>query len=162
MNQSNHIEEEEEEEELKELQKEIELEADQEKVSKFEEIHINKDQKFFEINVENCQYYDNQEQKYKSLGRGMFSLQKEENKNIGQIVIRDNQTKNIKMQGVLIQQSQVEKISFKNLEIVVIKSVYGTIQGKLSSLTNVRIKVDSYSVEKVYKKCLEFNESLKK
>ena len=163
----------EEEEEKENVEEEVKIEKDDNKLKKFKEIKYEKENKFFEIIVENLQYFDknNEKNKYVSVGRGMLSLQQEnkEGKKTGIFVLRDLSTKIIKIQGVIINSSTVEKAKMKNgLEYILVKNVlanfikYTNLEDvRETILTYLRIKVNKDSLETLLDKINEFFSSIK-
>ena len=119
------------------------------------------------------QYFDknNEKNKYVSVGRGMLSLQQEnkEGKKTGIFVLRDLSTKIIKIQGVIINSSTVEKAKMKNgLEYILVKNVlanfikYTNLEDvRETILTYLRIKVNKDSLETLLDKINEFFSSIK-
>ena len=163
----------EEEEDNQNVEEEVEIERDDNKLKKFKEIKYEKENKFFEIIVENLQYFDknNEKNKYVSVGPGMLSLQFEnkEEKKVGIFVLRDLSTKIIKLQGVIINSSTVEKAKMKNgLEFILVKNVLANIikctnieDVRETILTYLRIKVNRDNLDNLLDKTQEFFSSLK-
>ena len=163
----------EEEEDIENVEEEVKIEKDENKLKKFKEIKYEKENKFFEIIIENLQYFDknNEKSKYVSVGPGMLSLQQEnkDGKKSGIFVLRDLITKIIKIQGVIINSSTVEKAKMKNgLEYILVKNVlanfikYTNLEDvRETILTYLRIKVNRDNLETLLDKINEFFSSIK-
>ena len=163
----------EEEEDIENVEEEVKIEKDENKLKKFKEIKYEKENKFFEIIIENLQYFDknNEKSKYVSVGPGMLSLQQEnkDGKKSGIFVLRDLSTKIIKIQGVIINSSTVEKAKMKNgLEYILVKNVlanfikYTNLEDvRETILTYLRIKVNRDNLETLLDKINEFFSSIK-
>ena len=162
-----------EEEDNGNVEEEVGIEKDDNKLKMFKEIKYEKENKFFEIIVDNLQYFDknNEKSKYVSVGPGMLSLQQEnkEGKKIGIFVLRDLSTKVIKIQGVIINSSTVEKAKMKNgLEYILVKNVLANLikytnlgDTRETIFTYLRIKINKDNLETFLDKTKEFFSSIK-
>ena len=121
------------------------------------------------------QYLEKEKDKSKfvSVGEGMLSFQEENNNNgkkVGIFVLRDMFTKNIKIQGIIIDSSIVEKGKLKNgLEFIMIKNILATYSkydrdsiNQETKLTFIRIRVEQNNFENLFNKAKEFFEKMKK
>ena len=154
------------------IEEEVRIEKDEDKLKTFKEIKYEKENKFYETEIENLQYFyrDNEKNKYISIGPGMLSFQVENNegKKSGIFVLRDLNTKNIKIQGMFINKSEVEKNKLKNgPEFILIKNVLASYpkytEAKIETkLTYIRIKVNNNNLETLFNKAKEFLELMKK
>ena len=141
------------------------------------EVNYEKINKFYEIEIQNLQYLEKEKEsnksKYISLGAGMLTFQEEENNGNkkGIMVLRDIATKNIKIQGLIIKSSDIEKMSLKSgLEFIMIKNIFATYSKynehsnitQENQLTYFRIKVEKSELETLFSKGKEFFELMKK
>lgn len=154
------------------VEEEIKIEKDENKLKNFKEVkfEINK---FYEIKIENLQYLEREDNKnkYVSIGEGMLSFQvNKEGKKNGILVLRDINTKNIKIQAIISASSSVEKAQLKNgLEFIMIKNVLAIYSKynkeniiQKTNLTYIRIRVDKDNIENLLNKAKEFFELMKK
>ena len=157
------------------VEEEIKIEKDENKLKDFKEVKYEIKNKFYEVQIENLQYLDkeNDKKKYISVGAGMLSFQEETNNNgkkVGIFVLRDIFTKNIKIQGIIIDSSSVEKAKLKNgLDFIMIKNILATYSkydkdniNRETKLTFIRIRVESNNFENLFNKAKEFFEIMKK
>ena len=156
------------------VEEEIKIEKDENKLKSLKEVKYEIKDKFYEIQIENLQYLDceNNKNKYISIGAGLLSFQEENNngKKIGIFILRDTFTKNIKIQGKIIDTSSVEKAKLKNgLEFIMIKNILATYSkydinsiSQETKLTFIRIRVDKDNLETFFNKAKEFFELMKK
>lgn len=164
-----------EDEEIKKIEEEVKIERDENKLKNLKEVSYSQKEKFFEINVENLQFLEqeNGKNKYISKGTGMFSLQQEKDKNgknIGIFILRENSTKHIKLQGIIIDSTTAEKSKLKNgLEFIFVKNIivkYSKYEvdnmKEETKLTFLRIKVNKDDVDNFYNKINEFFNLVKK
>lgn len=164
-----------EDEEIKKIEEEVKIERDENKLKNLKEVSYSQKEKFFEINVENLQFLEqeNGKNKYISKGNGMFSLQQEKDKNgknVGIFILRENSTKHIKLQGIIIDSTTAEKSKLKNgLEFIFVKNIivkYSKYEvdnmKEETKLTFLRIKVNKDDVDNFYNKINEFFNLVKK
>ena len=157
------------EEELKKLQEEVKIEKDENKLKNFKDIKLAKSDKFFETEIENLQLleYEQGKSKYLSKGCGIFSYQEEKDekgKKTGIFTLRDKATKNILLQGIIIDLTSVEKAKLKNgLEFILIKNIlvkyskYSTDKiTEETKITFLRIRVKKEEIDNFYNKTNEF------
>ena len=155
------------------VEEEIKIEKDENKLKNFKEIEYKTNNKFYEGQIENLQYLDREEDKnkYISIGGGVFSLQEENEggKKRGIFVLRDSSTKNIKIQGIILDKSSVEKSRLKNgLEFIMIKNILA-IYSKYNKeslshetkLTYIRIRIDLSKIDELFNRAKEFFENIK-
>ena len=111
--------------------------------------------------------------KYISKGSGIFSFQEEKDekgKKIGIFTLRESATKNIKLQGIIIDSTCVEKSKLKNgLEFIFIKNIlvkYSKYETEKMSeetkITFLRIRVKKEEIDNFYNKTNEFFNLIKK
>ena len=153
------------------VEEEIKIEKDESKLKEFKEIKYERNDKFYEVKIENLQYFDRKENKYISLGNGIFNLQEENDggKKRGLFVLRDINTKNIKIQGTILDKSNIEKSKLKNgVEFIKIKNILATYskydKDKISQETNltyIRIKIDLSKIDELFNRASEFFENFK-
>ena len=157
------------EEELKKLQEEVKIEKDENKLKNFKDVKYAKSDKFFETEIENLQLLECEQgkSKYLSKGCGIFSYQEEKDekgKKTGIFTLRDKATKNILLQGIIIDLTSVEKAKLKNgLEFILIKNIlvkyskYGTDKiTEETKITFLRIRVKKEEIDNFYNKTNEF------
>ena len=157
------------------VEEEIKIEKDENKLKDFKEVKYEIKNKFYEVQIENLQYLDkeNDKKKYISVGAGMLSFQEETNNNgkkVGIFVLRDIFTKNIKIQGIIIDSSIIEKAKLKNgLDFIMIKNILATYSkydkdniNRETKLTFIRIRVERNNFENLFNKAKEFFEIMKK
>ena len=157
------------EEELKKLQEEVKIEKDENKLKNFKDIKLAKSDKFFETEIENSQLLEREQgkSKYLSKGCGIFSYQEEKDekgKKTGIFTLRDKATKNILLQGIIIDLTSVEKAKLKNgLEFILIKNIlvkyskYSTDKiTEETKITFLRIRVKKEEIDNFYNKTNEF------
>ena len=157
------------------VEEEIKIEKDEKKLKDFKEVKYEIINKFYEIKIENLQYLEkeNDKSKFISVGEGMLSFQEEKNNNgkkIGIFVLRDLFTKNIKIQGIIIDSSSIEKAKLKNgLDFIMIKNVLATYYKydkddikQETKLTFIRIRVEQINFENLFNKAKEYFEIMKK
>ena len=166
----------EEEEENINVEEEIKIEKDENQLKLFKEVKYEKINKFYEVEIQNLQYLKKEKEsnksKYISLGAGMLTFQEEGNngKKKGIMVLRDIATKNIKIQGLIIKSSDIEKMSLKSgLEFIMVKNIFATYTKynkdnitQENQLTYFRIKVEKSELETLFSKGKEFFELMKK
>ena len=113
----------------KKIEEEIKIEKDENKLKNLKEVQYQQSDKFYETEIENLQFLMNEDgkNKYISKGNGIFCFQQEKNeqgKNVGIFTLREKSTKNIKLQGIVIDNTTVEKSKLKNgLEFIFIKNI---------------------------------------
>ena len=164
-----------EEEDIKNIEEEVKIEKDETKFKNLKEVQYNKSDKFFETEIQNLQFLEqeNGKNKYTSKGSGIFSFQLEKNekgKNVGIFTLRESSTKNIKIQGIVIDMTTVEKAKLKNgLEFIFIKNIlvkYSKYdKDNISEETKIsflRIRVKENDVDNFYNKTNEFFNLVKK
>ena len=173
-NTNNNEEKQNEEEDNINAEEEVKIEKDENKLKSFKEVKYEKINKFYEVEIQNLQYLgiENDKKKFISLGTGILTFQKEESngKKTGILVLRDISTKNIKIQGIIVDSSDVEKMTLKSgLEFIMIKMILATYTKynkdniiKETKLTNFRIKVEEDELETFLRKTKEFFELMKK
>ena len=157
------------------VEEEIKIEKNEEALKKFKEVKYENNNKFYEIQIENLQYLgkENDKNKYFTIGPGMLSFEEdkdEKGKKRGIFVLRDLSAKNIKIQGIILNSSIVEKVQLKNgIEIIMFKNVFATFpkynKDNISyetKLTYIRIRVKPENLDKLFKKASEFFELMKK
>ena len=157
------------------IEKEVEIERDEENLKSFKEVKYEKKDKFYEKEVINLQFLETEKgkSKYITKGGGLFSLQEEKNEkgeNIGVFALRDKSTKNIKLQGIIIDSSTVEKAKLSNgVEFIFIKNVlvkyskYDTSELiDETKITFLRIRVNKDDIDDFYNKICEFFKLVKK
>ena len=163
------------EEELKKLQEEVKIEKDENKLKNFKDVKYAKSDKFFETEIENLQLLECEQgkSKYISKGCGIFSYQEEKDekgKKTGIFTLRDKATKNILLQGIVIDLTSVEKAKLKNgLEFILIKNIlvkyskYSTDKiTEETKITFLRIRVKKEEIDNFYNKTNEFFNLIKK
>ena len=157
------------------IEKEVEIERDEENLKSFKEVKYEKKDKFYESEITNLQFLETEKgkSKYITKGGGLFSLQEEKNEkgeNIGVFALRDKSTKNIKLQGIIIDSSTVEKAKLSNgVEFIFIKNVlvkyskYDTSELiDETKITFLRIRVNKDDIDDFYNKICEFFKLVKK
>ena len=113
----------------KNIEEEVKIEKDENKLQDFKEVEYSQSNKFYETEIANLQFLEreNGNNKYIAKGSGLFSLQQEKDengKNIGIFVLREISTKNIKLQGIILDSTTVEKSKLKNgLEFIFVKNI---------------------------------------
>ena len=163
------------EEELKKIQEEVKIEKDENKLKNFQDVKNIKSDKFFETEIENLQFLEREQgkNKYISKGSGIFSFQEEKDekgKKIGIFTLRESATKNIKLQGIIIDSTCVEKSKLKNgLEFIFIKNIlvkYSKYETEKmteeTKITFLRIRVKKEEIDNFYNKTNEFFNLIKK
>ena len=153
------------------VEEEIKIEKDESKLKEFKEFKYERNDKFYEAKVENLQYFDRKENKYVSVGNGIFSLQEENEggKKRGLFVLRDINTKNIKIQGIILDKTSIEKSKLKNgVEFIMIKNILATYskydKDKIyqeTNLTYIRIRIDLSKIDELCNRASEFFENFK-
>ena len=167
--------EEEEEDGNYNVEEEIKIEKNEENLKKFKEVKYKINNKFYQIQIENLQYLgkENDKNKYFTIGPGMLSLEEDKDRNgkkRGIFVLRDLSVKNIKIQGIILSSSSVEKVQLTNgNEIIMFKNVFATFpkynNESLSyetKLTYIRMRVKPEYLDVFFKKANEFFELMKK
>jgi hypothetical protein len=158
------------------VEEEVKIEKDEKRLSEFKEVKYEKNNKFFEVDVENMQYLDKVDgtHKFVTVGGGMLSFQEEKDrdgKKRGLIVLRDKNTKNVKLQGIIYNNSSVvEKVKLKKgKEIILMKNILATFQkvdknytNQVTQLSHFRIRVDNSSLENLLNQAKDFFELMKK
>ena len=150
-------------------EEEVKIEKDENKIKNLKEINYKNDIKLYSIQVENMQYLEivDKKPKYVSLGNGILSIQNSKGKegnNICMIVLRDENTKNIKIQAILSKNSTMEKVQLKNgKEIIVIKNIIATYSKYNSDsilqetkLTHLRIRTDPNKINEFLEETKKF------
>ena len=158
------------------VEEEVKIEKDEKRLSEFKEVKYEKNNKFYEVEVENMQYLDKVDgtHKFVTIGGGMLSFQEEkdrEGKKRGLIVLRDNNTKNVKLQGIIYNNSSVvEKVKLKKgKEIIIMKNILATFQkvdknytNQVTQLSHFRIRVNNSNLENLLNQAKDFFELMKK
>ena len=157
------------------VEEEIKIEKNEEALKQFKEVKYAINNKFYEVEIENLQYLgkENDKNKYFTIGPGMLSLEEDKDENgkkRGIFVLRDLTVKNVKIQGIILSTSIVEKVKLKNgIEIILFKNVFATFpkynKDNISyetKLTYIRMRVKPENLDILYKKANEFFEFLKK
>ena len=165
----------EEDEDNKDLEEEVKIEKDEDKLKNLKEVQYSKTDKFYEIEIENLQYleHDKDKNKYISIGGGIFDYQEEKDengKNVGIFILRESSTKKIKLQGILIDSTIVEKAKLKNgLEFIFIKNIlvkYSKYDPdkitEETKITYLRIRINKNEIDNFYNKTNEFFNLIKK
>ena len=160
----------------KNVEEEVKIEKDENKLKDFKEVEYSKSNKFYETEIENLQFLEreNGHSKYISKGSGLFSLlqEKDENeKNVGIFVLRESSTKNIKLQGIILDSTTAEKSILKKngLKFIFIKNIlvkYSKYNAdKLTEetkMTFLRIRIDAKEIDNFYNKLNAFLNLIKK
>lgn len=163
------------EEENLNVEEEVKIEKDENKLKQFKEVKYENKDKFYEIQIDNMQYLvrEDGKNKYVSIGPGMLSFQEEKDKNgakKGIIVLRDTNTKNIRIQGIIIDSSSVEKAELKNgLQFIMMKNILA-VSSKYyidditqeTKLTFIRIRINKDNLDLLFNKAKEFFQLMKK
>ena len=165
------------------VEEEIKIEKDENKLKQLKEVKQVEDEKknkFYEVNVENVKYLeynlDNANGKkytYVSIGGGMLSFEEETNEKgekSGIIVLRDSFSKFVKLQGIIGNKSTVEKVKLNSgLEIIMFNFIlasyfqYNKDSNKpVHKMTNLKIKVEKNNLEIFLDKAKSFFELMKK
>ena len=165
------------------VEEEIKIEKDENKLKQLKEVKQVEDEKknkFYEVNVENVKYLeynlDNANVKkytYVSIGGGMLSFEEETNEKgekSGIIVVRDSVTKFVKLQGIIGNKSTVEKVKLNSgLEIIMFNFIlasyfqYNKNSNKpVHKMTILKIKVEKNNLEIFLDKAKSFFELMKK
>ena len=165
----------EDEEDNKNIEEELKIEKDEGKLKNLKEVQYSKEKKFYEIEIQNLQYLEHEQgkNKYVSKGSGIFSFQEEKDqkgKKIGIFALRESSTKSIKLQGIIINSTTVEKAKTKNgIEFIFIKNIlvkYSKYEpDKMTEETKVtflRIRIDKDDIDNFYNKTNEFFNLIKK
>ena len=163
------------EEEIKNIQEEVKIEKDEAKLKNLKEVEIIKSDKFYETEIDNLQFLEkeNGKNKYTSKGSGIFSLQKEldeKGKTVGIFTLRESSTKNIKIQGIIIDSTSAEKAKTKNgVEFIFIKNIivkYSKYDSDKiiheTKMTFLRIRAKKEEVDEFLNKTKEFFNLVKK
>ena len=111
--------------------------------------------------------------KYISIGGGIFDYQEEKDengKNVGIFILRESSTKKIKLQGIIIDSTSVEKAKLKNgLEFIFIKNIlvkYSKYDPdkitEETKITYLRIRINKNEIDNFYNKTNEFFNLIKK
>jgi len=151
------------------VEEEIQIEKDENKLKNLKEVQYTQTDKFFETEIENLQFLEreNGKNKYVTKGNGIFSLQEEIDENgkkVGIFILRESSTKNIKLQGIILDSTTVEKSKLKNgLEFIFIKNIlvkYAKYNAdKLTEETKItflRIRININEIDNFYNKFVEF------
>ena len=148
------------------VEEEVRIEKDEDKLKYFKEVKYEKQNKFYETEIEKLQYYF--KYKYISVGKGMLSLQEMyDGKKSGILVLRDLNSKNIRIQGMIINKSEVEKSKLKNgVKFILIKNILASypkmVRGNPivyeTKLTYIRIKINKNNLDTLFNKIKEFFE----
>ena len=155
------------------IEEEIKIEKDENKLKNLKEVQYQTNNKFYQTEIENLQFLEqeNGKNKYTSKGSGLFSFEltkNEKGKNVGIFTLREISTKHIKLNGIIINSTSVEKSKLKNgLEFIFIKNIlvkyikYESLseQTKISFL---RIRVKKEEIDNFYNKTYEFFNLVKK
>ena len=165
----------EEDEDNKDLEEEVKIEKDEDKLKNLKEVQYSKTDKFYEIEIENLQYLEHgkDKNKYISIGGGIFDYQEEKDengKNVGIFILRESSTKKIKLQGIIIDSTSVEKAKLKNgLEFIFIKNIlvkYSKYDPdkitEETKITYLRIRINKNEIDNFYNKTNEFFNLFKK
>ena len=165
----------EEDEDNKDLEEEVKIEKDEDKLKNLKEVQYSKTDKFYEIEIENLQYLEHykDKNKYISIGGGIFDYQEEKDengKNVGIFILRESSTKKIKLQGIIIDSTSVEKAKLKNgLEFIFIKNIlvkYSKYDPdkitEETKITYLRIRINKNEIDNFYNKTNEFFNLIKK
>lgn len=153
----------------KNVEEEVKIEKDENKLKGFKEVQYSQSNKFYETEIENLQFLEreNGHSKYISKGSGLFTLQQEKDekgKNVGIFVLRESSTKNIKLQGIILESTTVEKSKLKSgLEFIFVKNImvkYSKYNAdKLieeTKMTFLRIRINTNEIDNFYNKFDEF------
>ena len=155
------------------IEEEIKIEKDENKLKNFKEVQYQTNNKFYQTEIENLQFLEqeNGKNKYTSKGSGLFSFEltkDEKGKNVGIFTLREISTKIIKLNGIIINSTSVEKSKLKNgLEFIFIKNILVKYikyeSGKLQTkITFLRIRVKKEEIDNFYNKTNEFFNLVKK
>jgi hypothetical protein len=160
-------------EDVNNIQEEVKIEKDENKLKDLKEVEYQKKNKFFETQIENLQFLEqeNGKNKYTSKGSGIFSFEEdkdEQGKKVGIFTLREQSTKNIKLKGIIIDSTCVEKSKLKSgLEFIFIKNIlvkytkYDSMS-EITKITFVRIRVKEDKVDDFYNKTNDFFNLVKK
>lgn len=154
---------------------EIKIEKDEDKHKNLKEVHYKTNQKFFEAKIENLQFLEqeNGKSKYTTKGSGLFSFELDKNeqgKNIGLFTLREISTKNVKLSGIIIDSTSVEKAKLRaGLDFIFIKNIlvkYSKYNSnglsEQTKITFLRIRVKNEELDNFYNKTNEFFNLVKK
>ena len=165
----------EEDEENQNVEEEVKIEKDENKLKNLKEVQYSQTEKFYETEIENLQYLEHGKDKnrYISIGGGTFNLQEEKDENgkkVGIFIVRESSTKSIKLKGIVINSTSVEKAKLKSgLEFIFIKNIlvkYSKYNpDKISEETKItflRIRINKDEIDNFYNKTNEFFNLFKK
>ena len=164
-----------EEENPEYFNEDVKIEKDEEKHKNFKEVQYKTNQKFFETKIENLQFLEqeNGKSKYTTKGNGLFSFELDKNeqgKNIGLFTFREISTKNVKLSGMIIDSTTVEKSKLRvGLEFIFIKNILVKYTkynsnglSEQTKVTFLRIRVKNEELDNFYNKTNEFFNLVKK
>ena len=155
------------------IEEEIKIEKDENKLKNLKEVQYQTNNKFYQTEIENLQFLEqeNGKNKYTSKGSGLFSFEltkNEKGKNVGIFTLREISTKHIKLNGIIINSTSVEKSKLKNgLEFIFIKNIlvkyikYESLSEQ-TKITFLRIRVKKEEIDNFYNKTYEFFNLVKK
>jgi len=164
-----------EEENPEYFNEDVKIEKDEEKHKNLKEVQYKTNQKFFETKIENLQFLEqeNGKSKYTTKGNGLFSFELDKNeqgKNIGLFTFREISTKNVKLSGMIIDSTTVEKSKLRvGLEFIFIKNILVKYTkynsnglSEQTKVTFLRIRVKNEELDNFYNKTNEFFNLVKK
>ena len=165
----------EDDEDDKNIEEEVKIEKDEDKLKNLKEVQYSKADKFYETEIQNLQFLEHEQgkNKYVSKGSGIFCFQEEKDekgKKVGIFTLRESSTKNIKLQGIIIDSTSVEKSKLKNgLEFIFIKNIlvkYSKYDPdkvtEETKITFLRIRTNKDEIDNFYNKTNEFFNLIKK
>ena len=155
------------------IEEEVKIEKDENKFKDLKEVQYQKKNKFFETEIENLQFLEqeNGKNKYTSKGSGIFSFEEDKNEQgekVGIFTLREKSTKNIKLKGIVINSTSVEKSQLKTgLEFIFIKDILVKYtkyysMSEITKITFLRIRVKEDKVDDFYNKTNDFFNLVKK
>ena len=164
-----------EEENPEYFNEDVKIEKDEEKHKNLKEVQYKTNQKFFETKIENLQFLEqeNGKSKYTTKGNGLFSFELDKNeqgKIIGLFTFREISTKNVKLSGMIIDSTTVEKSKLRvGLEFIFIKNILVKYTkynsnglSEQTKVTFLRIRVKNEELDNFYNKTNEFFKLVKK
>ena len=164
-----------EEENPEYFNEDVKIEKDEEKHKNLKEVQYKTNKKFFETKIENLQFLEqeNGKSKYTTKGNGLFSFELDKNeqgKNIGLFTFREISTKNVKLSGMIIDSTTVEKSKLRvGLEFIFIKNILVKYTkynsnglSEQTKVTFLRIRVKNEELDNFYNKTNEFFNLVKK